>query len=409
MFDTSYFEVRALRRRGANLNETLTPEHIREAGVVNYWGAEFDFRTCPAFSEGVIRCARNGSFGFTMQDAEYNDRVCWWMERMRGWKIQPDWIIPTHGTIFALATAMRLLVGRNEHVILLSPSYNRYQQAADRLGLASYTCPLRYLGAGTCQARYVLDFDALEAAMTHPGAKLLVLCNPNNPTGTIFPREALERIAALSRKYGVAVFSDEIFAEITAGDTRVTPYVEVAGKDALAITCTSLGKCMSLTGVNHANILISNPELHQAYRRQRDADHYGSIDPMLYEGLLSAYSPEGAEFVEALNQVICRNINTLTRALESLAGVHVVRPDGTYVLWADFGGLGLPPEELDVFLHEEAMLYGGKGSEFGAGDQFRRYSLAVPPTELEKSIHLLRKAALCRGFLGDFSHRKECI
>lgn len=58
---------------------------------------------------------------------------------------------------------------------------------------------------------------------------------------------------------------------------RVQPYGEVAQEDSLAITCTSLGKCMSLTGVNHANVLIKNPQLRERYVAQRYADHYGSV------------------------------------------------------------------------------------------------------------------------------------
>lgn len=400
LLDMNYFETRADRSLTANLNDLLTPDAVRRAGVVNYWGAEFDFRTCPAFCEGVMECARRASFGFTVQDDRYNGRVMWWMENMRGWKIAPDWILPTHGTIYALATALRLCVGAGEHAVTITPGYNRYRQAAERMGMEMREVSLQYLDAGTEKARYALDFDALEAAMGAPGAKLLVLCNPNNPTGTVFGRAELERIAALSQRYGVAVFSDEIFAEVTMDDAiSVLPYAQVAGEEALAITCTSLGKCMSLTGVNHANVIIPNAELREAYRRRRDADHYGSIDPMLYAGLCSAYSPAGRDFVEAMRLVVRKNAARMIEALEALPGVHVIRPEGSFVIWADFSGLGLEDAELDRFLNEEALLFGGKGGEFGAEDGFRRYSIAVPPSELTKSLELFRCAAIRRGFL----------
>ena len=55
-----------------------------------------------------------------------------------------------------------------------------------------------------------MDFDALERAFAIPLNKLLVLCNPNNPTGTVFTQKELKGIADLSKRYGVLVFSDEI-------------------------------------------------------------------------------------------------------------------------------------------------------------------------------------------------------
>lgn len=77
--------------------------------------------------------------------------------------------------------------------------------------------------------------------MAQPENKILVLTNPNNPTGTIFPREDLERIADLSRTYGVLVYSDEIFADITFHGKRALLYADVAEDTNLAISSSFLG------------------------------------------------------------------------------------------------------------------------------------------------------------------------
>ena len=110
---------------------------------------------------------------------------------------------------------------------------------------------------------------------------LLVVCNPNNPTGQTLTEGELKRIHELSMRYQVPVFCDEIFAEVTLDGGTVTPFGKAAGPESLALTCTSLGKCMSLTGVNHANVIIPGEKLRERYIRQKYADPYGSIDPML--------------------------------------------------------------------------------------------------------------------------------
>ena len=94
------------------------------------------------------------------------------------------------------------------------------------------------------------------------------------------------------------LMSDEIFADIIFEDTSVPVYTRIAEEDSLAISCTSAGKTFSLTGVNHANVWIKNPILRERFVKQRDADHYGSLDPMVCAGLISAYTEEGKAFLK---------------------------------------------------------------------------------------------------------------
>lgn len=382
------FDCLVNRDGAGSLKGKYTPESLKNAGLPGYWGAEFDFPTCPAFSEGVMECARRGLYAFTLQTGEYNDRVAWWMTNVREWEIKKDWIVPTHGTIFALATAIRLFVPAGAHMLMLTPGYNRYKQAADRMGKQTVLCPMSY---DIKSKQYEIDFNRLECCMADPGCTLLVLCNPNNPTGLVLKTGELQKIDALSRKYGIPVFSDEIFAEITLTGTRIIPYGQAASPDSLSITCTSLGKCMSLTGVNHANVIIPNPELRERYVKQKYADHYGSIDPMLYAGLLRAYTPEGKDWLTALLETIRSNRSVFSDGIEAaFPGARVVPAGGTFVIWVDYNDTKLTPQTLAAQL-DKAMLLGDPGSEYFADDMFYRYSIAVPPFMLQKSMEKLRQ------------------
>ena len=369
-----------------SLKGEMTPAVLREAGLPSFWGAEFDFPTCPAFSEGVLRCVQRGAYHFTLQTAEYNERVLWWMKHLRDWDIEPDWIIPTHGTIFSLATAIRLLLPPEKRLIILQPGYSRYEQAATRLG---HGCSHCYMLCDPATGCYRLDRAALEQAMADPSNGLLVFSNPNNPTGYILSEEELWFVDELSRKYDMPVFCDEIFAETVRNGASVTPYGKVARQESKAITCTSLGKCMSLTGVNHANVLIPNETLRQRFVEQRNADHYGSIDPMLYAGLLSAYSPEGKDFVDALNRVTGANFAYFKENLERiLPGCRVTPSDATYLAWVDYRGTGMDAATLAQKL-DAALFVGDPGEEYHADAFCYRYSLAMPPQMLKKALNYL--------------------
>lgn len=379
------------------LKDYFTPKEILDQEMVGYAGAEFEFATCPAFCRGVEQVARKGAFGFTMMHETYQNAVTWWMKEMREYEIQDAWIVPTHGTIFSLATAIRMVTEPGDCIIVMSPNYNRYNQAARRLKRGVVTIPLverKVLEASGRENRmYEIDWEALEAACMDAKNKLLVLCNPNNPTGHIYGAEDLKKIAELSKKYDVLVFSDEIFAEITFDGHAVIPYTKVAGSDALAITCTSMGKVFSLTGVNHANVLIENDMLRERYIEQRNADHFGSIDPMVYAGLVEAYTSEGKAWVLELRKYLWENYRMFEQFMAAyLPKAVIVKPQGTFVVWVDYGAYGEQWKSLKAILQNEGMFVGDDGEEYFGSETCVRYSIAVPRPELEKTLKKVRDA-----------------
>ena len=128
------FDFETVVTRGPeNLKRALTPREILDEGLVSFDGAEPDYPTAPAVREAAARLAQSGLFGFTLMDDRYREAVRWWMENSRGTEISPDWIVPTLGTIHALATAIRLLVGENEQMLVMPPVYGRFRQLFDRL------------------------------------------------------------------------------------------------------------------------------------------------------------------------------------------------------------------------------------------------------------------------------------
>lgn len=370
------------------LKDEFTPEAVRAAGLVGFAGAEFEFPTCPAIAEGIRDVLSKGIMGFTLPGDAYRNGIVWWMKNVRSCEISPDWILPTHGTIFSLATTIRLVTEPGDSIMILIPGYHRYEQAATRLGRNTVKIPL-----ADTDGRYTLDWAALENAMAEPRNKILVLTNPNNPTGNIYTREELERIAGLARKHQVLVFSDEIFADVAFHGKQVHPYVLATEEDDLAITCTALGKTFSLTGINQANVIIRNPLLREKFREQRNADHYGSVDPLHQAALIGAYSPEGKTWLEEMKAYVWQNYELFRDFIsEHFPGAVVTEPEGSFVVWVDYGPWGMTSRELVQLLCEEGLFVGDEGEEFYGRDTCFRYCLAVPRKDLETSLAFLKTA-----------------
>ncbi|MGI6343504.1 MAG: MalY/PatB family protein [Bacillota bacterium] len=382
------FETEVDRTNRGNLKDYLTADKIKERGLPSFIGAEFDFRTAPVIREAVKEAAENGLFGFTICTPLYRERVRWWFKEVRDYEIEDDWIVPAYGTIFSFSTAIRAFTQEGDAVVVFYPGYSRYAQAISRNQRRVVRCPLRPVNG-----QYEIDLKKLEECIRSSGAKLLALCNPNNPTGTVFPADCLESIAELSRRFGVIVFSDEIFAEVTFEGHRVVPFGKIAGTDGLGLTCTSLGKAFSFTGVNHANVVIENQRLREAFVRQKYRDHYGSIDPMLHAALLAAYTPEGAAWVRAMTEYVWQNYLFIADYLERyVPEIRVTRPQGTYVLWLDLAGLGLKGDELKEFLLNEALLDVEYADDYGTTGANVRMNISTPRRNIRAAFENLRQA-----------------
>lgn len=377
-------------RRNANLKRMMTPPEVIEAGNISLDGAEPDFKSAPVIEEAVIAFAKNGLYGFTLPDADYKNAVVDWMQMSRQVKIEPEWIVTTLGTIYSLATAIRLFCPQPEDgIIITTPVYNRYRQAADRLNRNTTECPLLYENG-----HYRMDFDVMEQAMANPHNHLFVLCNPHNPIGQIWKREDLEKLSELANRYGVFVYSDEIFSDNCYQGLTCPCYLTIKGAQKHAIVATSLGKSFGFTGVNHANILIADENLRERFADRRTRDHYGSLDPMVYECVLHAYTKEGKEWVDASNAYVWENICLLRDFFASyLPKATVCGGEGGYILWIDWSAYFDTEEALNEFLVKKAHVCLGEGSDYDS-PLFTRICMATPRRCLVKTLESIRDAFL---------------
>lgn len=372
-----------------NMKTMYTPNEFKKNGYISYAGAEMDFKTAPVICEAIQNWAKQGMFTYTLMDQRYIDAVAFWMNQSREWKIAGEWIVPTHGTIFALSTAMRAFTKKEEGVITLTPGYFRYEQAVRRNERTVVQCELI-----EHEGIYTIDFQQLELHLMEERNTLLVLCNPHNPIGRVWTREELTRIAQLANQYKVAVFSDEIFADVTFGSHKVVPYCEIEGAEQHSMVCTSLGKGFNFTGVNHANVLIKDLILREKYVKQKYTDHFGSIEPFSYAAVTAAYSEEGYEWLQSMNEYVEGNNRMVVSFLATHFPKIVISPvEGTFVLWIDVRSFGLEEQQLLEFFEREAYLQVDPGSEYGPGGEgFIRLNIATPRKELQDTLDRLLHA-----------------
>ena len=386
------FETFVSREHTGNMKGGMREELPADAVFLS--GAEADYPTAPCIRGAAARFAGEGIYGFTLPDARYREKISFWTELSRGWRIDTDSIVPTLGTIFGLSTAIRAFTAPGDGVIIQRPSYSRFDRAVLRNGRRVVPNPMIEENGA-----YRLDLTDLADKMACPENSLLILCNPHNPTGKVFSEQELTAIARLARQSGTVVFSDEIFAETAQPGHPAVPYVKLDPEH--GITSFSLGKAFSLTGINHANLIIPNRRLRGLYQSRRDAEHFGSIDPFFYQALTAAYSEDGWVWVQAMNRHNAANYRLLERAAaEQMPLLRLSPLEGTSVCWLDLRGLGMDGRQRKHFLEQEAMVYGDPGEEYGPeGSGFVRLNLATPSSYFQKGVNQLIRAYTERRYL----------
>ncbi|KRM86406.1 aminotransferase class I/II-fold pyridoxal phosphate-dependent enzyme [Liquorilactobacillus vini] len=384
-------ETQVKRDDIGNLEYELEPESLRAAHLPTFSSAEMNFKTAPAIVDSVVKVAKSGIFGFTLSDEHYRQAVAWWMKTQRKHPIDQEWIVPTLGTIFSVATCIRMtLKNKDDCLIVQPPVYERYKQAADRLERKTVFNPLKHNLDGT----YSIDFTDLAEKMKDPHNKLLILCNPHNPLGKVWSKEDLEKIADLAIKHQVVVFSDEIFADYTFDQHDVYPYFLINDGKNNGISAIGLGKTFNFTGVNHAIMLIKDPKLRQQFTEQRTQDHYGSLDPLVRAAVLGAYTPAGAAWKDAVSALIISNYQQLKEVFELiLPEVKLTPLEGGYITWADWRAWKMSDTNLLKFLTDQALFLPESGRNFNLNqDGFMRINLAISKSVMTKALVKLQKA-----------------
>lgn len=329
--------------------------------------------------------AMNGFYCYTVGDERYLDTVCAFMRRRHDWNVQPEWITTTYGIVSAIHTCVRAFTEEGDGVIIQQPVYGHFE-AAVRLNNRKVLNNSLVRKNGS----YEINFDELEEMAKQ--AKLLILCSPHNPTGRVWTREELERIAGICLKNNVTVVSDEIHFDIVSRPHTVFASLseEVS---AITVTCTAPSKSFNIAGLGTSNIIISDPSLREKFRSRIAKDGYECINAFAYPAILTAYTKCDAWLDEMLVHLKSNYEYTKKYFSENMPEIGFTELEGTYLVWLDANCFGVSDEKLVEFFAKEAGVVVNNGGWFGKeGEGFIRLNIAIPETALKEALERIRAA-----------------
>lgn len=364
---------------------------IDDPDVIMLGVAEMKFQLAPPLRRALEETARHSAFGYSLGPPKaMTEAVCGWFARRHGWTVTPEQLLQTYGVIPALGCGIRALSQPGDGVLVLYPCYGPFQRIVELTGRRLVPCPLRLEGE-----RWSLDLEDLERKAADPSVKVLLLCNPHNPTGRVWTRAELEAVGELCLRHGVCVVSDEIHCDLVFAPHVHTPFASLSPElAAVTVTATAPSKSFNMAGLTVSNLIVQDPGLMARVAPIAEGASFKYINKFGFAACTAAYNECGDWLDEAL-QVLQGNARFFRdRMAEHFPAVKVFPLEGTYLQWADFSPFGADPARRARFLTEKARFFSDSGERFGADyGAYQRINLACPRRYLAAALDRLSRAA----------------
>ncbi|MPY92032.1 MAG: putative C-S lyase [Acidimicrobiia bacterium] len=355
------------------------------------WVADMDFPPAPPVREVLADMVEAGDLGYGWLGEPNAVAVAFarWAERRHGWAVDPASVVLTTDVLQPLQALVDLHAAPGEGVVVQTPIYPPFLQALEMTGRRLVDHPL-----GPAAEGYPLDVEALPR-LVGGGARVLLLCNPHNPSGRVLRRDELDALARAALEHDLVVVADEIHADLVYDGHRHIPFASL-GADVAArtVTLTSASKTFSFAGLRAALAVFGSPELKARYE---------TIPPYLLgrpatPGTMASVAAweRGDEWVDALVRYLDGNRRHVEAFVaEHLPGVSHRAPEATYLAWLDCRELVASGrcEDPAAFFLERARVALNDGRAFGAqGTGFVRLNFGTSRRVLDQVLGRMAEA-----------------
>lgn len=364
------------------------------ADVLPAWVAEMDFAVAYPIRRAMQRIVDEQDYGYAMRDGAGADMrlAASFARRMAaryGWQADPALVEPLTDLVQGQFATIWAYCEPGDGVILHLPAYPPFHMAIRETGRKILVN--RLLPDGD---RFVIDFDDMRAQAAQ--ARMIMLCNPQNPTGRVFTRAELTQIAEIAIAHDLVVVSDEIHSDLIYDAGVHIPFASLSAEAAArTVTITSATKGFNIPGLRCAVMHFGSPALQARFRARFPAHMLGQPGIVGIDATVAAWD-EGQPWQDEVVALLGRNRDRIAGFFAAeLPGMTFYSPEGTYLGWVDCSALNLPGSAHDFF-HERARVAFSGGENFDPQcGKFARFNFATSPAILEQILQ--RTAAAVRS------------
>lgn len=379
-------------RRNTNSAKFDEMDALFGSDVMHLGVADMDYRSPKPIIEAMQNIVEKGVFGYTIWPENYEELVSQWMKRRYEQETKNEWVVFSPRINMALNMAVETFTNEGDGIVLHTPAYTALQNAVEKYNRVMIESPL-VLENG----RYKMDFQQLrrnldEKKVQGVCAKIMLLCNPHNPTGRVWEIEELQQVVDICKEYDLLLISDEIHEDFVKKGHKVVSCLhfqeDLQGR---MIVCNSITKTFNVPGVILSNLLIPDQGIRE--RMKETMDRWGLHNPNIFAaGIMEAAYTQCDEWIEQVNAYLDENYEFLKKYLEkNMPELEVIPSEGTYMAWVQTEKLQISPEELEKFFIEDAKVSVYMGSRYGKHtDSFIKINIATSRSYLQEALERIR-------------------
>ncbi len=364
-------------RRGTSATKW---EKFDEA-VLPFWVADMDLPTPDFILQAVRQRLEHPILGYTNVPNELNEALIDCLAQRYDWSVHPSWLVWIPGVVVGLNLAAQAVAQPNDPIYVMPPVYFPFLDIANNAQAQRVDVPL-------IEAGWRMDLDALNARANETESarqRLLLLCNPQNPTGRAYSEAELRALGDQCKRHNLVICSDEIHCDLLLDEKA--RHIPIASLDPdladRSITLLAPTKTYNMPGLGCAVAVIPNPKLRHAFRSARRGLVSG-ITVLGYAAAIAAYRQDQRWIME-LRDYLRGNYQRLA----SVAGSRLTPLQATYLGWLDVRDLAAQADPARFF--ESHGLGLSDGAAFGAPG-FVRFNFACARPLLEQGLERLAKA-----------------
>ena len=373
-----------VNRRNTNCGRWDTMDKKYDTNDMIHLGvADMDFKAPAAIIDSFSKVIDMGVLGYTDLSDKFFYSIQRWYKKQYNIDIPREWIVFCPRINIASSICVETYTEKGDGIIMHTPAYGPLQNAILKNDRKMLSCPLKKNGE-----HYEMDFAQMESIVDEH-TKMMILCNPHNPTGRAWTKEELVHVAEFCKKHNLILFTDEIHGDLMKSGLKHHTTLDISKEmNERIIVANSPTKTFNIPGVIVSYMIIPNENI----RKEIEAtiDRIGMHNPTIFAvpAVEKAYT-ECDDWYDAVKEYIDEN-EIFTRDIFSkyFQEFHIFPREGTYLLWIDYKKTGLTEQKLEEWFLKKANVSVYMGSVFGeAGRGYIRLNLASPRKVLEEAYN----------------------
>ncbi len=362
-------------------------QRLREEGENIYdFSAGRAFEPTPEYiSEATIEAIRSGDTHQTMARGKtaYREAIAKKLERENGIIADPAReIIATMGCKQGLTISLLATINPGDEVIVEDPCFVSYRQIIQYLGGKVVEVPLKE------ENRFRWTKTDLEEKIG-PATKVIIMCSPHNPTGTVHTREDLQLVADIAIRHNLIVIIDAVYERVVWGNHTYSSLAALPGMKERTITLMSFTKSFSMGGWRIGFIYSSAEIIFQLEKLQQHL--ITSVNSFVQAGAAIACQESPRQEVLNYWKEWEKKIRYVTEEVNRIPGLSCTMPEGGFYAWIkiDIPGISSPEFTERLLTTEKVAVV--DGASFGKmGDQYFRFTCVKSWEELEEGLKRLK-------------------